>query len=71
MSAAAGLVGKSPLKSLRFTQHRNFQKTLNQRVNAYLRDNHIPGRDVPAMYLKTAVVLEGTSQRVLTTGGSR
>jgi linoleoyl-CoA desaturase len=44
-------------RSLRFTQRRNFQKTLNQRVNAYLREHHIPGRDVPAMYLKTAVVL--------------
>ena len=45
------------MKSLRFTQHRDFQKTLNERVNAFLRDNHIPGRDVPAMYVKTAVAL--------------
>jgi linoleoyl-CoA desaturase len=44
-------------RSLRFIQRRDFQKTLNERVNAYLRDNHIPGRDVPAMYVKTAVIL--------------
>ena len=44
-------------RSLRFTQRRNFQKTLNQRVNAFLRDHNIPGRDVPAMYLKTIIVL--------------
>jgi linoleoyl-CoA desaturase len=57
MAASANVAGKSPIRSLRFTQHRDFQKTLNERVNAYLRDNHIPGRDVPAMYLKTAVIL--------------
>ena len=44
-------------RSLRFIQRRDFQKTLNERVNAYLRENHIPGRDVPAMYVKTAVIL--------------
>lgn len=57
MPTAVQAAGKSPLRSLQFTQHRNFQKTLNERVNAYLRDNHLPGRDVPAMYLKTAVCL--------------
>jgi linoleoyl-CoA desaturase len=57
MSTNVNPVSKSSVRSLRFTQHHNFQKTLNERVNAYLRDNHIPGRDVPAMYLKTAVVL--------------
>jgi linoleoyl-CoA desaturase len=57
LSTSANVVGKPFTRSLRFTQHGDFQKTLNQRVNAYLRDNHIPGRDVPAMYLKTAVVL--------------
>ena len=51
------IAGKSPVRSLRFTQQRGFRKTLNERVDAYLRDNHIPGRDVPAMYLKTAVAL--------------
>ncbi len=44
-------------RSLRFTQHRGFQKTLNERVNAYLHDSNIPGRDVPAMYFKTGLAL--------------
>ena len=57
MTAAAHAAGKAPMRSLRFTQHRDFQKTLNERVNAYLRENKLPGRDVPAMYLKTVVML--------------
>lgn len=57
MAASVHITGKSSVRSLRFTQRRNFQKTLNERVNAYLRSNHIPARDVPAMYLKTAVVV--------------
>jgi linoleoyl-CoA desaturase len=48
---------KAPARSLRFTQHRDFQKTLNERVNTFLREGNFPGRDVPAMYVKTAVVL--------------
>lgn len=57
MSVPAKVEGRASARSLRFTQRRNFQKTLNQRVNAYLRENNLPGRDVPAMYLKTVVVL--------------
>ena len=57
MSASANIAGGSSLRSLPFTQQRNFRRTLNERVNAYLRDNGIPARDVPAMYLKTAVML--------------
>lgn len=50
-------VAAKPPRSLRFTQQKNFQKTLNERVQAYLREHNLPGRDVPAMYLKTAVTL--------------
>jgi linoleoyl-CoA desaturase len=57
MSASVGVIRKTSSRSLRFTQHRDFQKTLNRRVNAYLHDNNIPGRDVPAMYAKTAFAL--------------
>ena len=57
MSTSANLVGRSSLGRPQFTQQRGFRKALNERVNAYLRDNTIPARDVPAMYLKTAVVL--------------
>jgi linoleoyl-CoA desaturase len=44
-------------RSLQFTQQRGFRKTLNTRVDAYLRENAIPARDLPAMYVKTAVSL--------------
>jgi linoleoyl-CoA desaturase len=57
LSTLTNVVQKAPVKSLQFTQHRDFQKTLNQRVSAYLRENNIPGRDVPAMYFKTVVAL--------------
>ena len=57
MSASVKPAGKPPVRSLRFTKERDFRKTLNARVDAFLRDNHIPARDVPAMYLKTAVLL--------------
>jgi linoleoyl-CoA desaturase len=57
MSVSVGVIRKTSSRSLRFTEHRDFQKTLNKRVNAYLRDNNIPGRDVPVMYVKTAFAL--------------
>lgn len=55
--AEKSAVGKSAVRSLPFTQQRSFRKTLNERVNAYLHDNAIPARDVPAMYVKTAVAM--------------
>jgi linoleoyl-CoA desaturase len=57
MSTVVKTDEKTPIRSLRFTRQRDFRKTLNERVDAYLRDNHLPARDVPAMYWKTAVVL--------------
>jgi Fatty acid desaturase len=57
MSTPLKINHDTSIRSLRFTQHHGFQKALNERVNAYLRDNHIPGRDVPAMYFKTVIVL--------------
>lgn len=57
MAATANVLDKSPVRSLPFTQRRNFQKVLNDRVKAYLRENNLPGRDVPAMYLKSAIAL--------------
>ncbi len=48
---------KSPPRSLQFTRQGAFRKTLNERVDAYLRDNALPARDVPGMYVKTAVTL--------------
>ncbi len=59
MTTAAQAAEKSAARNLPFTVKRNFRKTLTERVNAYLRDNHLPARDLPAMHLKTAVVLAG------------
>jgi linoleoyl-CoA desaturase len=57
MSVSTNALEKKSVRSLPFTQRRNFQKTLNERVEAYLRENNVPGRDVPSMYLKTAAAL--------------
>ena len=47
----------APVRSLPFTQHLGFRKTLNQRIDAYMREHRLPARDLPAMYVKTGVVL--------------
>jgi linoleoyl-CoA desaturase len=57
VSMSASVAEKVVTRSLPFTQQRHFRKTLNERVNAYLRENHLPARDVPAMYVKTAIFL--------------
>jgi len=36
-----------------FTQQHGFRKTINQRVEAYIKQNNVQVRDVPAMYGKT------------------
>ena len=57
MSPSVNIADKSTTRSLHFVQARGFQKALNERINAYLRENNTPKRDVPAMYLKTTVML--------------
>jgi linoleoyl-CoA desaturase len=57
VATSANIAKKPAARSLQFTRQRGFRKTLNDRVNAYLRDNNLPARDVPAMYFKTVVVL--------------
>jgi linoleoyl-CoA desaturase len=57
LSTFANSARKPSLRRPQFTQQRGFRQALNERVNAYLRDNNLPARDVPAMYLKTAVAL--------------
>lgn len=54
---SANTATKSPIRSLQFTRQRGFRKTLNERVNTYLREHNLPARDVPAMYVKTAIAL--------------
>jgi linoleoyl-CoA desaturase len=57
LSPSAKSATRSPRANPQFTQQRGFRKALNERVTAYLRDNNIPARDVPAMHQKTAIVL--------------
>ena len=57
MSASAPTLAKPPVRSLQFTQQRGFRKTLNDRVNAHLREHGIPERDTPRMAVKTAIAL--------------
>jgi linoleoyl-CoA desaturase len=57
VSASVKVAGKAPVRSLQFKQRRDFQKVLNERVSTYMRQNKMRGRDLPAMYLKTAVAL--------------
>src|SRR5689334_8981972 len=51
------IIKQTHVKALTFTKQFGFRKTLNQRVETYLKDNNLPARDVPAMYLKTAIIL--------------
>ena len=57
MSTSVEIAEKSSVRSLRFSQQRDFRKAVNQRVDAYLKENGIPARDLPAMYLKTVFTL--------------
>lgn len=57
MTSSVNAAEKTAIRSLPFTVKRDFRKTLNERVNATLRDNNLPARDLPAMHLKTAVIL--------------
>lgn len=46
-----------PVKALLFTQQHGFRKVLTERVNAYIRESKLPTRDVPAMYIKSAIIV--------------
>ncbi|HEY0796407.1 MAG TPA: acyl-CoA desaturase [Acidisarcina sp.] len=46
-----------PAKALLFTQHHGFRKALTARVSAYISENKVHTRDLPAMYLKSAIIL--------------
>jgi linoleoyl-CoA desaturase len=45
------------VKSVPFTKQVGFRKTLNERVEAYVKANGLKTRDLPAMYLKSATIL--------------
>jgi linoleoyl-CoA desaturase len=46
-----------PVKSLAFTGQQGFRKEMNRRVEAFLSANKLRQRDIPAMYVKSALVL--------------
>jgi linoleoyl-CoA desaturase len=48
---------QTPVKAFPFTRQFGFRKALTQRVEAYLKEHNLPARDVPAMYVKTAVIM--------------
>ena len=50
------IVKDNPVKSLPFTKQLGFRKVLYERVDTYLKANNLPARDVPEMYLKTAII---------------
>lgn len=45
------------VKSVPFTGQQGFRKTLNERVDAFVKANGIKTRDIPAMYVKSIVVM--------------
>src|SRR5690349_16847167 len=46
-----------PVNALLFTQNHGFRKVVADRVGAYFAENELPARDVPAMFIKSAVVI--------------
>ena len=57
MSTLAATSEQPFARALRFAQRRAFRQTLNERVEAYLREHGLRERDLPAMYIKTAVAM--------------
>jgi linoleoyl-CoA desaturase len=55
--SAQAVVKQRPVKSLPFTKQLGFRKALTERAEAYLKEHNLPARDVPAMYVKTAIIL--------------
>jgi len=46
-----------PKRAVKFLQTSPFQRDLQQRVDRYFQETGLPERDVPRMYLKTALIL--------------
>jgi linoleoyl-CoA desaturase len=46
-----------PVKAVLFTQRHGFRKVVTERVDAYITENKLPARDVPVMYLKSAIIV--------------
>ncbi|GIV85825.1 MAG: fatty acid desaturase [Candidatus Roseilinea sp.] len=50
-------VKQNPVRSLPFTKQYGFRRTVVQRVEAFLKANELRTRDLPAMYVKSAICL--------------
>lgn len=48
---------KHPVKPLLFTQRLGFREAVIERVDAYIAENKLRTRDLPAMYVKGAIIL--------------
>jgi linoleoyl-CoA desaturase len=46
-----------PVKALPFTKKLGFRKVVNERAEAYFKENNLRPRDVPEMYVKSLVLL--------------
>lgn len=46
-----------PVKAVLFTQRHGFRKLVTERVDAYIAENNLSARDVPVMYLKSAIIV--------------
>jgi linoleoyl-CoA desaturase len=57
VSPVVPIAKQNYVKAVPFTGQRGFRKTLNKRVEDYLSANNIKSRDLPAMYVKSGVVL--------------
>ncbi|MCL5995310.1 MAG: acyl-CoA desaturase [Chloroflexi bacterium] len=51
------IIKQTPVKALPFTKQFGFRKILTERVEKYLKEHNLPARDVPAMYVKTTIVM--------------
>lgn len=51
------IVKQKAIKSVPFTKQFGFRKEITRRVEQYLKENHLPSRDLPMMYFKTAVIM--------------
>jgi len=50
-------VKQTPVRSVPFTKQYGFRRTVVQRVEAFLKANELSTRDLPAMYVKSAICL--------------
>ncbi|MCS6773911.1 MAG: acyl-CoA desaturase [Anaerolineae bacterium] len=55
-ASVSPVLKQTPVKALPFTRQYGFRRVLNERVNAFFEATGLPRRDVPRMYVKTALL---------------